>query len=374
MPEDPSDVLGVQERELLARIAAAPRATGSETLAVTRAICAEYLRELGFDVRESRFEFSAFPGRFGTPAIGALVLGLVAAAAHWGARGHRVFPVVALLTGGVVIAAFGSWLARRAVLGWPFMRRAGVNLEASRRGTVRVWLCAHLDSKSQPIPTLARVVGIAVESMGAAATLLLAVGAAAGVDAPYGAWVAAAVVTLLGALPVVLSVVGDRSPGALDNASGVVTALMAARGLNDVEGIGVLLTDAEELGLAGADAWASARAPAIVLNCDGVDDGGEITIMFPSAGAANLGQVIADASGATGIAHRTRRIPLGVLTDSVAFARHGSASVTFSRGSWSSLARVHSSRDDLSRLSGRGIPATARLLAETARRLATATI
>jgi hypothetical protein len=371
MAGDPSGVQrgGIAERELLARIARS-RPTGSATLAEVRDLCARHLRGLGFTVREAPFGFSSFPGRFGTPLIGALAMALVAIAGHWGARGARESPLAVLLLGGAPLAAFGWWMARRGVSHMRLMRERGVNLEGSRTNDVRVWLCAHLDSKSQPIPTIARAFGIGVESAGATATLVLAIGAAFGAQAVFGAWVAAAVVTLVGSIPVVLSVVGDRSPGALDNATGVAAVLSAAAELRDVEGVGVLLTDAEELGLAGAHVWAASRAPSIVLNCDGVDDTGVVTIMHPPGHSASLRDALAAAASRSGVAYRARAIPIGVLTDSVAFARHGSASVTFSRGGWSSLARVHSPRDDLSRVTGLGIPDVAKLMAATARALA----
>jgi hypothetical protein len=373
MPGDPSAVPGVVERGLLNRLAATPRSTGSAALEDARALCARQLRDLGFTVREVPFQFSGFPGRFGTPLFGVLVLSLVAVAGHWGARGARVFPLLVLFWGGIALTAVGFWLARRGVLRLRLMREAGVNVEAARSNDVRVWLCAHLDSKSQPIPTLARAFGIVLESAGAAAAVVLALSAAIGAAAPFAMWLAATVVTLVGAIPVVLSVVGGRSPGALDNASGVATVLAAARDLRELEGVGVLLTDAEELGLAGAHAWAASRAPTIILNCDGVDDFGDITIMLPREHSSALREAIVQASSTSGVAHRTRGIPVGLLTDSVAFAQHGSASATFSRGSWSSLARVHSARDNLSRLTGRGIPDVARLMVETARRLARTT-
>jgi hypothetical protein len=358
---------------LLRDLAARPRPTGSPAVAAARERCARALRELGYQVAESPFEFSAFPGRFGTPVFGALVMGLVAVAGHWGARGARVFPLVVLVSGGLALTAFGVWLARHGVLRLGVMRATGVNTQASRSRDVRVWLCAHVDTKSQPVPTLVRAVGIGIETAGAAATLLLAAGAAMGIHAAYAVWATAAGVTLAGSIPVVLSVVGDRSPGALDNASGVATVLSAARELRDLEGIGVLLTDAEELGLAGAHAWSTGRASTVVLNCDGVDDSGDVTVMLPRRHSSSLRGVIAAASREAGVAHRARGIPVGLLTDSVAFAQHGLASATFSRGSWSSLARVHSAGDNLSRLTGRGIPDVARLMAQTARLLASRT-
>lgn len=368
MPGDPSDVLGTDDGDLLARIAAGPRPTGGKAIAEARATCMQHLRMLGFDVREVPFEFSAFPGRFGTPVVGALALALVAVAAHWGARGARVSPLLVLLCGGLAVALFGRWLARHGVLRAPFMRARGVNIEAARSGEQpRVWLCAHIDTKSQPIPTLVRAAGIVVQSIGTAATILLAMAAALDMHAALDLWVTAAVVTLAGSIPVVLSVVGARSPGALDNASGVVTVLSAARRLRDMEGLGVLLTDAEELGLAGAQVWASNRPRAAVLNCDGVDDAGGVAILTPRTTAGPVVGAVRIASLETGIPCRARNTPVGLLTDSVAFAQHGFQSVTFSRGTLQSLARVHSVRDDLSRLTGRGIPDVAKLMAATAR-------
>ena len=359
------------DRELLVHIAASPRPTGGEAIRAARSACTRHLQSLGFEVRESAFAFSAFPGRFGTPLVGALGLGLVAIAGHWGARGARGIPLLVLVVGGLALLILGRWLTRAGVLRAPVMRQRGVNVEATRSGErPRVWLCAHLDSKSQPIPTLARAAGVIVQSIGTAATIVLASAAALGMHAAYGVWATATLVTLTGSIPVVLSVVGARSPGALDNASGVVTVLSAAAQLQDVEGIGVLLTDAEELGLAGAQAWASNRASAVVLNCDGVDDTGDPTIMQPRANVEAVLDALRFASRESSIHVRVRRMPVGLLTDSIAFAQHGFPSVTFSRGGWISLGRVHSSRDDLSRLSGRGIPEVATLMAATARALA----
>jgi hypothetical protein len=54
-------------------------------------------------------------------------------------------------------------LARDGVLSFPAQRSTSVNLVATRGGgTPAVWLMAHLDSKSQPIPILVRALGITV--------------------------------------------------------------------------------------------------------------------------------------------------------------------------------------------------------------------
>jgi hypothetical protein len=296
---------------------------------------------------------------------------LVAIAGHWGARGATHLPLGVLAGGVAIVGVAGRWLARRGTTRLPLMRERGVNLQATRPGaSPRVWLCAHIDTKSQPVSTLVRTIGVALMIVGALATLTLALLAAVGVGAGFSVWAGAAMVTLAGAIPVGSSVVGAASPGAFDNASGVVTVLVAASEVASMREVGVLITDAEELGLAGARAWCGGETRSgMVLNCDGVDDAGAIVVM--QAGAAQpIRAAVARASASTGIAYRARRLPLGVLTDSIAFDQAGLPSVTFSRGTWGSLGRVHSRRDSLANLAGDGIAPVARLLAETARQLA----
>jgi hypothetical protein len=324
---------------------------------------------MGFEVRELPFEFSALPGRFATPLFGAAVSAIVGVAGHWGAAGQRFAPLLVAGIGAITLVIAGRWVARYGVLAVPLLRERGVNLEAKRpNAEPGLWLCAHLDTKSQPMPTLVRVVGIGLAALGYAATLALAIVAMLGTSAHPFFWAAAALVTLVGAVPVVLSVVGSNSPGALDNASGVTTVLEAARQLEGRE-VGVLVTDAEELGLAGARAWpltTAVRADAVILNCDGVDDQGDNVVMYAGRPPRALLDGVMGAAATTGVPCRARRLALGVLTDSVAFGYAGFPSVTFSRGTFASLARVHSKRDDLHRLHGTGIAPVAKLIAATA--------
>jgi len=289
---------------------------------------------------------------------------------HLGARGARLFPLAILVGATVILGMFGQWLSRRGVLAFPMLRTTGTNLEAHLPDDApRVWLCAHLDTKSQPVPTLIRSAGVVALVLAALTALVLALAAAAGARAPYAAWAATAVVTLIGGIPVILSVVGNHSPGALDNASGVVTVVEAAGMLPPTRGVGILITDAEELGLAGARAWGGQGVGMIVLNCDGVDDSGPINVLYTGRPPGRVLSAARDASASTHVAHRARTIPLGILMDSVAFSAAGLSAVTFSRGTWRSLARVHRSADNLERLTGTGIGETATLMAATARML-----
>lgn len=319
------------------------------------------------------FEFSTFPGRFATPLFGGVTAVVVAVAGLWGAAAHRFLPLLVTVSSGLLLLLAGRWVARYGVVAMPLLRATGVNLEFKRPHArpPGIWLCAHLDTKSQPVPTLVRVAGIGLAGLGYAATFALAVIAASGTAADPSYWAAAAIVTLIGAIPVVLSVTGNHSPGALDNASGVAAVIEAARALDGRE-IGVLVTDAEELGLAGARAWTNNkefRADAVMLNCDGVDDSGDNMAMYSGRPPRALLDGVVRAAATVRVPCRSRRLPLGILTDSVAFADAELAAVTFSRGSLASLARVHTRRDDLARLRGTGIADVAALIAATANQL-----
>jgi Zn-dependent M28 family amino/carboxypeptidase len=171
-------------------------------------------------------------------------------------------------------------------------------------------------------------------------------------------------------LPSILCWVRNSSPGAVDNASGVAAVLLAAQALTSVRDLGVLITSGEELGLAGARVWAAqARPDIVVLNCDTVDDTGEWRLMYTGAVPAR----IKDAAGkviAAGPKSAIRRFIPGILADSMAFADRGIESVTASRGTISTLARIHTRGDNSSAFTASGVAEASALLAALTRELA----
>lgn len=356
--------------EHLAVIARRPRAAGSEGERAAREYAAGVLRAAGFQVSSERFEYSALPGRFGTPVGAALALFTALATARVATMYDA--PRVAGLLFLVGIALLGSWARRMlgdGVLTLPTLRRSAENLVARRGATEpRVWLVAHLDSKSQPVPSALRVAGIVLLAIGLLLTLVALLLTLGGSPHRTLWWVAAAA-SAAGALPAVLALVGNDSDGAVDNASGVAAVLDTATRLSPNADVGVLLPSAEELGLAGARAWVRRRAgvESIALNCDGVDDEGELTIMYTGQMPTTL---VAALEAATGTPPRVRRMPLGLLTDSVAFTEAGWRSVTVSRGSLATLRRVHTSGDSLANLRGDGLELVSGYLVRAAEALA----
>ncbi|HET7584165.1 MAG TPA: M28 family peptidase [Gemmatimonadaceae bacterium] len=350
-------------RRHLQAIAAAPRPAGSDAERRAREHCAAVLRESGYVVREEPFTYSTLPGKWGTPAAGVLSALVLAGASLAGAHGHARAALGTVAAGAVLLAALGHWLAHHAVLAIPVARAHGVNLVATR-SVPSVWLVAHLDSKSQPVPIAVRAFGV----MASIAVWLLAIALAASGSAGWiGApalWPWIGVAGAVAALPVIASVVSARSPGALDDASGVATVLLAAAEVDD-ERVGVLLTSAEELGLAGARAWVRARASrgGCGVNVDGVDDTGHVRVTVPLSRGARVARALAHAAEQEGVHVDVRPLVPGVLLDAVALSDAGWEVATVSRGRLATVLRIHTPRDVVGTMSGQGIAETARVVA-----------
>lgn len=357
-------------RTHLNAIAHAPRAAGSEADTAARGYCAATLESLGYVVREQAFTYSQFPGRYATPLFGFLVAATLLGAAWLGAR-EQAAPAIGVLIGAALaLGVAGTWLARRGVLDMPVLRGRGHNLVATRGGSPRAWLMAHTDSKSQPVPSGLRAAGVVLSIVAAVATISMTVldliRAEPGI--PDWAWSVMAVFTGIATLPVMLSTVGNTSAGALDNASGIAAVLLAAEEAPAGVPLGVVITGAEELGLAGARAWVEGEGPQgiAVINCDGIDDAGMLTGMYTGHRAGRVLHALQEAASAAGVGYRSMRLIPGILVDSVALAEAGLEAATLSRGSLATLRRVHRPSDTLDRLSGTGIPEAARVLVAAA--------
>ncbi len=348
----------------LAMLGGAARPTGGPRAADARNYCRIVLGDAGFDNIEIEFKYSNAAGVWATPAAG-VVAALVGIGLYLGRRS----PTLTALSIGVLFVTFVllAYVGGRGVLDFPAGRRTGVNLEARRGGEEPlVWLVAHIDSKWQPISMITRVFGVIVTVAGLVALLAMALLRTPGHEALAASLL---IITWLGSVPLMLSVVGQKNHGTLDNASGVAAVLEAADQIPRTARVGVLITDAEELGLAGARAWARGRAPAIALNCDSVDDGGRITVMYSSpAPNALIGGVRRAAADVHEPLRVIRLIP-GILTDHVPLAAAGWKTLTLSRGDARTLGRIHTSRDTLEHMRGTGIASMARILARTATEL-----
>ena len=348
-------------RRHLRALGGGPRAAGGAGEDAAQRYVTNVLSSLGFGVVRERFEYSAFPGRYATPMAGAVLTAGVIAAGWSTLGGCNPWIVSAgFATDLLLVGLFARWMLAHGVLSSRWLRTTGTNLVATRgERTPSIWLMAHVDSKSQPVPSVARV--------GGAALLLAAVIACTAALAmkllgwDFGTLMRGAMMAALaGGVPVMASTVGARSDGAVDNASGVAAVLAAAALVGSDVALGVLVPSAEELGLAGVRAWVLGKTPATAINCDGVDDVGALVVMHNGRAPS---RIIAAVDAAAPGRARVRRMPIGLLTDSTALAAAGWETATVSHGSLATLRRIHTSRDSLENLRGDRIDDVAVILA-----------
>jgi len=251
-----------------------------------------------------------------------------------------------------------------------------VNLEA-RRGEPAVWLVAHLDSKGQRLSLRGRVMAVIAFGLGSA----VVIGAlAVRLFGPLPWWVAlpVTVLALVGGGAMSLSAPRDDSPGAVDNATGIIAALVAASELADRTDVGVLVTDAEELGMEGARVWIGAvGTSASFVNFDGVDSigryriamhGGRGSTTAPAGARRALSAAIAAELEERGEEVKVGSLPPGILVDGVVLAKGGMPGVTVSRGNWSTLGVVHTARDAADRVDVRAAVVAGHAVAAAVRR------
>ena len=379
----PRGISAAAALELLKKIATHPRFTGTVREADAIKFCTKELRAQGFKVVEYGFTFSELPGKWGPP-LGALILaGLALASGRLATQGGAPLLALGVLLGGaVLLAVMAAMVARFGPTRLPWSRLRSVNLVATRgdrpSGQPSRWLVAHIDSKSQNLPILARVASVAASGLavallaGAIAIAAIGTRSASSQGSPLnGAIVVLSYLAVACTVPLMLCIVGNRSRGALDNASGVVAVLLAIRATDWLRSVGVILTSGEELGLAGARAYVeSNRGGGVALNCDTVDDAGGFLCMSKGSMPPKLAAALARAARTLNVPIRTHRMLPGVYADNVAFTDAGWDSVTISRGNLATLARVHTARDRLEGIDGTGIAETARLLAATIEELA----
>ncbi|HXF95390.1 MAG TPA: M28 family peptidase [Gemmatimonadales bacterium] len=340
----------------LLRELALPRPAGS----VAQARVVETLkRELvarGFTVAEQRF--TATPAGLDAVAVlGFVVAGMGAAVLTLGSGGTGLASGrYVLLATSLAILALGTPL-RRAMLGRARGRRVeAVNLIATRGPAApALWLAAHHDSKGQVFSMASRLVWAGLAALGGGGLVALALAGEMGAAVPRGAWLGAAWPAFLGGAPLMLNAVLRPSPGALDNGTGILAILAVLDRLAPQASVGVLLPDAEELGLVGARALVEERGAllrdAAVINFDGIDDDGDVIALVHRPGS------LTEAVAAALSARRRRWLP--VLVDGIVLGRAARECVTLMRGGWGTMRVVHTRRDTADRLSLTGVRAVA---------------
>jgi peptidase M28-like protein len=332
--------------ETARRFLAHHREAGTPEAERARDVVAGHLTALGYRVTLQRFRFHP-SALLGLPIFGAGI----------GASGLLALPLLtlpavpaagALAVWSVMLAATAC-LATGVAAGWLTFgeAREDANLIAVRsESPIRRWIVAHLDTKAQGQSMAGRLVAVWVLAAAIAGTIALVVARLWG---PIPLWLSAAG----GVLGVVAGALAGRgrlkgtSRGARDNGSGVVAALAFAESSSDEE-TGVLITGGEEFGLVGARVFTRVQGNLQgieVVNIDTIDEEGVLFVVSHDPRGAASAAALAQRLGSLGLAVRTRRLPLGILVDSLPLARAGAAAVTVGRLTWRTLRLIHTPAD-----------------------------
>lgn len=343
-----------------------PRLAGTAAVAGAETAIAEQLTALGFTVHIEAFRTS--DRRLRAPAVagaaaGWLVLLLVPLLVLPFAAGWAV--LVVGTAGAALVALLAVGIAQGTV---PV---GSVEVDArnlvATRGDPSIWLIAHSDSKAQRFSLLSRAIVSLIGVLGGVALLALLVWRVFGA-VPWGAVAPVAVCVLIASAAFAMTAASpalDDSPGAVDNASGVIAALTAAHALGSRADVGVLITGAEELGMEGARAWCAGKShPVMFVNFDGVDARGTTLVAAHRGASPELADALAGALNEAGVPARVGRLPFGVLVDGVALARAGHGGVTVMRGTLRTLAAVHTPRDTAARTDVAAAVAVGRAVAQ----------
>jgi len=393
----------------LARIVGQPRRVGSPGEQVVAAQISNYLTGLGYHVEQQPFQFiAALQGWIRIE----LVIGALLILAMMLRRGISPLAssLLAILLLSLIFLA-GSlhrWVQSASILQkngskLPFsarclsllgLRFTSTNILASfpdlpsGNAVPHLYMMAHYDSKSQTLPLPIRMVFFALFILGGFSTAIMTILSllfpAVGRFIPY-----VACGSLLPGIPLIAMGVGNDSPGAIDNASGVGLILHLAETLATNKAllqqihVTYLFTAAEEEGLMGAQAYVTMNEPMLrsqaqmggvfILNLDGIGTEGKLLLdgVSPKQGPLRsisledwLREICLELDIPLG------RFPsVGALMDHAPFAHHGFDAIslaTSGKAAWS----VHRRGDTVGKLHTAGFDQAGRVALQLVYRLA----
>ncbi len=325
-----------------------PREAGTPAAQEARQLIVEFLERQGYRVRVQRFSFLPISIN-ALPIVGAglgwltllqLPLLLWPDPNRWAALGTWVFGAAAL----AVIA----WGIGTGVEVPGAERREDANLIATRSDQpISRWIVAHVDTKAQGHSMAGRIVAVWLLIAAILGITILAVVRTQRPVLPFTPTVLVAGLTIAASALASRGRLKGTTPGARDNGTGLLAALTAAVGNQDA-GVGFLFTGAEEFGLVGARILSRSDVVgqgAELINLDTLDQEGDLYLVHHDSRGAGLAARLMPAFGGLGARVVCRHLPLGILTDSLPFARRGLPAVTVGRLTRATLRLIHTPRD-----------------------------
>jgi hypothetical protein len=393
----------------LAQIIAQPRRVGSHGEQVVAAQITNHLTGLGYHVEQQPFQFIAALHGWIRLEIGVGSLLILTMMLYRGISTLASILLAILLISMIFLAgSLHRWVQSASILQkdcskLPLsarflsllgLRSRSINILASHPDlplenvVPHLYLIAHYDSKSQTLPLPIRMACFVFFILGGFSTAIMTILSLlfpeVGPFIPY-----AACGSLLFGIPLITMGVGNDSPGAIDNASGVGLVLHLAETLATNKAllqkihVAFLFTAAEEEGLMGAQAFVTMNEPmlrsqaqmgeVVILNLDGIGTEGKLLLdgishkrrpLQNKSLVEWLREICFELDIALG-----RFPPLGALMDHAPFAQRGFNAIslaTSGKAAWS----VHTRGDIVGKLHTAGFDRAGRVALQVVHRLA----
>lgn len=325
---------------------------------------------IGVPMRDEEFTYSSAPLTVVLPVICLLLaaLSFVGSLTYLWGTPLTIIPGAVLLF--VIYVGF-KWSAAFERFGARGTRKKSANLigvvKAAREARGSVILSAHYDSKSQVMPVVVRaalyILGFFSAILLGLALVVVGVMSLAGTDVLgsragfYVSLLPAACIFLL-----VFNFTGNRSAGALDNASGEAVILEAGRVLAESppENLDVIIASfgCEEVGLIGSIQYMLAheeelkKKPCYMLNYDmPFSKVGRLFVntafeLPPVDTSRRLNDMAREAAGDMGLEIKGIYMPVGAAADHMPWVKHGFEATGFV----SAAAYVHSTGDTIEKI------------------------
>ena len=379
---------GQRAFEHVEALAGMKRLPGSPGEVLAREYIVRVGEELGLDTTVEEFSYSTAPLKVVLPLLCLMLAALSATGSVTYLLGT---PLTALPGAALLVLVFMGF---RWSAGFErFAARGGKSASANVISVIRarnpagvIVLSAHYDSKSQLMPVVVRAAffilgfGGAVV-LGAALVALGVLAAAGGQTLGNQAVFYASLVPGLLLLALAFNFTGNRSPGALDNASGEGVILEMARLLAEqpLENFDVRVVSfgCEEVGLCGSINYLLAhreeleRRPFFMLNFDmPFSPGGSVALntgfeIPPKRTSSKINLFAREAAEEMGFDLTGIYLPVGAAADHMPWCRHGFEATGFI----SATTYVHRAADTIDRINREGLRRTGELSLSVARSL-----
>ena len=343
----------------------------------------------GLPIREEEFTYSSAPLTVVLPLVCLLLasLSLAGSLTYLWSTSLAIAPGAALL---IVIFIGFKWSAAFERFGARGTGRSSVNLigeiKAAREPYGTVILSAHYDSKSQVIPVVLRaalyILGFSSAMLLGMALVITGALALAGFDVMGSpAWFYVSLLPAACLFILVFNFTGNRSAGALDNASGEAVILEAGRVLaaSPPENLDIVIASfgCEEVGLIGSIQYLLAhedelkKKPCYMINFDmPFSTAGRLYLntafeLPPVPTSGHLNDLARQASAEMGLEMRGLYLPVGAAADHMPWIKHGFEATGFV----SAAMYVHSTRDTLDRINREALRRTGEIALAVVARL-----